>query len=213
MSRNKTPCFSNVCGVYAVTDASVSTSSILIQQVESAILGGIRVLQYRAKNLSGKSAFKNAHDLALLCARYDVMFIINDDVELALAVKADGVHVGRDDGDLEYIRAALKQGILGVSCYNDLSRAQDMQARGASYVAFGRFFPSLTKPDAGQADISTLQKAKNSLSIPVVAIGGITPANAPALINAGADAIAVVNGIFGQSDIENAASEYARLFS
>ena len=212
MSRKKTRCCNKISGVYAITDARVSDPVALVLQVKQAVRGGIDVLQYRGKGIPRDQALENASLLAAICRQSDVTFIINDDVSLACEVNADGVHVGRNDGDLSHIRAALGDGILGVSCYNDIDYALQMAAFGADYVAFGRFFPSITKPEAIQAELALLPRARKLIQIPIVAIGGITPANAPPLLAAGVDSVAVVNGIFGQSDIEVASRRYANLF-
>ena len=141
------------------------------------------------------------------------MFIVNDDITLAKQTKASGVHLGREDASVADAREQLgPQAIIGVSCYNELTRAETAQAQGADYIAFGRFFPSRTKPQAVQANPDLLREAKKKLHIPVVAIGGITPENGAALIAAGADALAVIEGVFGQPDIRAAAERYARLF-
>ena len=141
------------------------------------------------------------------------VFLVNDDVELAKQTQADGVHLGREDVSLVQARTQLgPQAIIGVSCYNELARAVQAQNEGADYVAFGRFFPSRTKPQAVQADLELLREAKTKLHIPIVAIGGITPENGASLIAAGADALAVIEGVFGQADVRAAAARYARLF-
>jgi thiamine-phosphate pyrophosphorylase len=141
-----------------------------------------------------------------------VPLIINDDAQLAKAVGADGVHLGKDDGDIANARAVLGEAaIIGVSCYNSLDRAVTAQAQGASYVAFGRFFSSNTKPLAAPAQLDTLQQAKAVIKLPIVAIGGILPSNGLALIDAGADLLAVVGGLFDNA-LENAARQYHALF-
>ena len=141
-------------------------------------------------------------------------FLINDDIHLAATIEAAGVHLGRDDADTVTARAALgPHAIIGVSCYNELARAQAAQDAGADYVAFGRFFPSRTKPQALEAAPELLRAARGALKIPVVAIGGITPENGGVLIEAGADALAVIEGVFGLADVRAAAARYAALFS
>jgi thiamine-phosphate pyrophosphorylase len=142
-----------------------------------------------------------------------VLFIVNDDVTLAKETQADGVHLGREDASLVQARAQLgPKVIIGLSCYNELARVETAQAQGADYVAFGRFFPSRTKPRAVPANLDLLREAKKKLRIPVVAIGGITPENGASLIAAGADALAVIEGVFGQADVRAAATRYSRLF-
>ena len=175
--------------------------------------GGARVIQYRDKrgDPAGRAAI--AHELNRLCVEHGAPLLINDDVALAAEVGAAGVHIGRDDADLARTRAQLGDAaIIGVSCYNELERALTAQAGGADYVAFGRFFPSHTKPNAVQATTALLYAARTRLDIPIVAIGGITPENGATLLEAGADALAVIEGVFGQADIQAAAERYARLF-
>jgi len=142
------------------------------------------------------------------------LFLINDDVSLALAVNADGVHLGQRDADISQARTLLgEHRIIGITCHDQLPLALAAQAAGANYVAFGRFFPSLTKPEAPPASLSILQQARAQLRIPIAAIGGITPDNAPSLLAHGADMLAVIHGVFGAGDIAAAAGEYARLFT
>ncbi len=199
-------------GLYAITDTPLALQP-LIEQVSAAIGGGVRILQYRDKSNDHPRRREQASALKAVCQRHQIPLIINDDIELALAVEADGVHLGKDDDALTHARQRLGSRIIGISCYNDWSRAEAAQAGGADYIAFGAFFPSSTKPNAPRASIDLLQRARAELTIPSVAIGGITPANGGALIHAGADMLAVVNGLFGQADISNAARQYAELFS
>ena len=139
--------------------------------------------------------------------------LVNDDVALARELDADGVHLGRDDESIAQARAALgPRKIIGASCYNDLRRAQEAQAQGADYIAFGSFHASPTKPEAVSASPTLLTRARRQTDLPLVAIGGITPDNGALLISAGADALAVISGIFAQADAESAARRYARLF-
>ena len=189
----------------------------LVRQVELAIAGGARVIQYRDKSgdLAGNRERRLAEARALhaVCRRAGVPLIINDDATLAAAVAADGVHLGRDDGSPSEARRLLgSAAIIGVSCYNSLELAEAAQAAGADYVAFGSFFASSTKPLAVRADVGLLRRARQSIHLPLVAIGGITPENGAALIAAGADLLAVVSGLFGEPDPRSAAQAYAQLF-
>lgn len=182
-------------GLYAITQTDHKPIAQILSEVESALKSGIAVLQYRDKQPT--DALLLAQQLSQLCRRYAIPFIINDDIELAITVGADGVHLGRDDVSLDVARAILgPESIIGVSCYNDLNKARTMAEQGADYVAFGRFYPSGTKPLAAPANISTLSDAKQFIKIPIVAIGGIMPDNAQVLLDAGADLLAVVGGIF-----------------
>jgi thiamine-phosphate pyrophosphorylase len=204
---------SRVAGLYAIADTQYLDDVRLALAVAEAIVGGARIIQYRDKKHGAKSRVQQASELAKLCQQHGVLFIVNDDVELAKETGADGVHLGREDASLAQAREQLGPGaIIGVSCYNELARAEAAEKQGADYVAFGRFFPSRTKPQAVQAGLDLLREAKKKLHIPVVAIGGITPENGAALIAAGADALAVIEGVFGQADVRAAAICYSRLF-
>lgn len=197
-------------GLYAITPDLIATEALL-DAVEAAIRGGAVWIQYRTAAFEDRK--RQAQALCQLCHRCRVPLIINDDPRLAWDIGADGVHLGQDDPHYEEARALLgPQAILGVSCYNSLDRAVSAQRIGANYVAFGRFFPSKTKPEAKQAPLALLYEARRQLSIPIVAIGGITPENGGALIEAGADLLAVIEGVFGQPDLEAAARRYTELF-
>jgi thiamine-phosphate pyrophosphorylase len=199
-------------GLYAIADTGLIGSD-LMDRVAQAIQGGASVVQYRSKEPDPLCCSEDARALLALCRRHGVPLIINDDVALAEIVGADGVHVGRDDASLAEARAVLgPRALIGVSCYNSLERALEAQAAGADYVAFGRFFASLTKPNAVSADLSLLREVRKKISIPIVAIGGITPENGRALIEAGADMLAVIHGLFGHPNVTYAASCYTKLF-
>ena len=137
---------------------------------------------------------------------------MNDDVSLAKDIAADGVHLGKDDGDIHLARETLGTKIIGISCYNDIARAIKAEQDGADYIAFGAFFPSITKPDAKKAEIDLVKQAKLQLSIPVVAIGGITPENATQLIDANIDYLAIISGLYAASDTIKATQNYNDLF-
>ncbi len=200
-------------GLYAIADSALLSGTRLTHGVAQAITGGAAVIQYRDKGADPRRRHTQALALAQLCRVYDVPLIINDDMLLARTAGAAGVHLGRGDPSVAAARKLLgHDAIIGVSCYNNLSMAVEAQARGADYVAFGAFFASPTKPDAVRADAGLLRQAKSQLQCPIVAIGGITPDNAAALIEAGADALAVINGVFGQDDPAAAARRFARLF-
>lgn len=195
-------------GIYALTDPGLTPAEQLLPAVEQALLGGIHLLQYRDKHASNTERRQRAQALQALCKQYDVPLIINDDVELALAVNAAGVHLGREDMSLTEARAALgADAIIGVSCYNQLQRAIEAAEHGADYVAFGSVYPSPTKPHAVRANPDLLLQAKRALTIPVCAIGGIDTGNAQALLACGIDLLAVISGIFAQNDIKSATRE------
>ncbi|HYQ71253.1 MAG TPA: thiamine phosphate synthase [Gammaproteobacteria bacterium] len=200
-------------GLYAITDNKLIPPGDLTQRVSLAIAGGASVIQYRNKGPAGSADISEITSLAALCRGHGVPLIVNDDVELAAAVGAAGVHLGRDDASPEAARARLGTGaIIGISCYNDLQRARQAVQAGADYVAFGRFYPSRSKPEAVLADPELLLRATTELAIPAVAIGGITPENGKALLAAGASLLAAIHGVFGQPDTEAAARRYAMLF-
>ena len=200
-------------GLYAITDTLLLADGKLLEHVGQAIRGGARVIQYRDKQLSPAVRQHQAAALAELCKSHGIPLLINDDVALATAVGAAGVHLGEHDCDLQGARGQLgPDAIIGVSCYNRLELARQAASRGADYVAFGRFYPSSTKPGAVQARPALLTEARQVLDIPIVAIGGITPENGGELVSAGADLLAVIHGIFGQPDVEAAARHYAALF-
>jgi len=207
------PATPRVAGLYAIADSSYLAANQFETAVRDALDGGARIIQYRDKKSGSAQRAAIARNLNALCREYDVPFLVNDDTALAAVVGAAGVHLGRDDLDIAVARGALGDAaLIGVSCYNELARAQAAQAAGADYVAFGRFFPSRTKPQAVPATPELLRAARAVLKIPIVAIGGITPENGASLIAAGADALAVIEGVFGQPDIRAAAERYARLF-
>ncbi|HEV8645976.1 MAG TPA: thiamine phosphate synthase [Burkholderiales bacterium] len=201
-----------VSGLYAVTPG-LADPALLASKIEAALRGGARVVQYRNKTAHERLRHEQALQIARLCRDAGACFIINDSIELAREVGADGVHLGEDDDGVGAARALLGPGkLIGVSCYDQLSRARDAVAQGADYIAFGSFFPSPTKPGVVTASRDLLRAAKR-FSRPIVAIGGITPDNAAALIEAGADAVAVVSAVFDAPDIERAARRIADLFA
>lgn len=203
----------SITGLYAIADTHYLDDTRLVDAVTQAIMGGARIVQYRDKRHAAEKRMQQAKILAALCRQHDALFIVNDDVTLAKETQADGAHLGRDDASLSEAREQLgPRAIIGVSCYNELARAEAAERQGADYVAFGRFFPSRTKPQAVPAGLDLLREAKRKLHIPAVAIGGITPENGASLIAAGADALAVIEGVFGQADVRAAAERYARLF-
>jgi thiamine-phosphate pyrophosphorylase len=201
-------------GLYVVTPEYPSPPLPLSSQVAEAIAGGARFVQYRSKDESFTKRLGEGKALRDVCRAAGIPLIVNDDLDLAEAIGADGIHLGRDDVDPSVARARLgKAAIIGVSCYDRFDRAAWACEIGADYVAFGRFYPSATKPFAVQAHPELLRRARRELAIPLVAIGGITPENGRSLIVAGADMLAVVGGVFGQTDMRAAAQNFARLFA
>lgn len=212
-----------IAGLYAVTPEldgngahSAAGTSHLLLAVRAAVEGGARVVQYRNKKAARARRLEHAMALSAVCARFGALFIVNDDVELALDVDADGVHLGQADGDIAEVRKRLgPKRLLGASCYNNLGLAHAAHAAGADHVAFGSVFASSTKPGAVRAPLSLFAQAK-SLKLPLVAIGGITRANAGDVIAAGADAIAVIADLFDPFDVPGIrarASQFTHLFN
>jgi thiamine-phosphate pyrophosphorylase len=198
-------------GLYAVTPDFANTAA-LVGQVETVLAGGAQLLQYRNKSAAPALRREQAATLLAECRRHGAMLIINDDVELARELGADGVHVGADDAAVSVARARLGSGkIIGASCYNDLGRAHAAAAQSADYIAFGSFFASSVKPGAVRAQIPLLSAARE-LDLPVVAIGGITLENAGGLIAAGADAVAIISAVFAAPDAGRAARRFCQLF-
>ena len=201
-------------GLYVITDRALAGGRALPFLVEDALAGGARVVQYRDKTTDAARRHAEAAALAVLCRDAAALLIVNDDVELALAVHADGVHLGRDDAAIAAARARLgPDRVIGVSCYDRFELALAAQEAGADYVAFGSFHPSPTKPAAVRADLSLLARGRRELALPLVAIGGITPENGRALVVAGADMLAVINAVFGAADVRAAAAAFAPLFA
>lgn len=202
-----------VRGLYAVTPDIVDTAE-LTAKVEAALAGGASVVQYRNKVVGADLRVAQARALQHVCRAKGVPLIVNDHLELAMAVGAAGVHLGKDDGSFVEARARIGPGkLLGISCYDRVDSAVSAVLAGADYVAFGSFFPSTVKPDAVHAPVVLLREAEQKLDVPIVAIGGITLDNAPQLISAGADAVAVISALFSEPDIRAAAERFSRLFS
>lgn len=202
-----------IAGLYVLTPELADTA-VLVARVSSAIAGGAAVVQYRNKLGTAASRCEQALALRALCRARGVTFIVNDDVGLAREVAADGVHLGRDDGELVAARQQLgADAIIGASCYDSLETGQRALDAGASYLAFGSFFASRVKPRAVRARLSLLSAARTRWSVPVVAIGGITAASAPTLIAAGANAVAVISAVFDAPDIAAAAAAFRAAFA
>jgi len=197
-------------GLYVITDGPRPD---LLEVVAQALDGGARLLQYRDKTAGHERRLGEAQAIQALCAARQVPMIVNDDVALARAAGAAGVHLGADDGDVAAARAELGvEAIIGVSCYDSLPRAQALVAAGADYIAFGAFFPSPTKPHARRASFDLLRQSA-ALGVPRVAIGGITPDNGGSLIDAGADYLAVISAVFGDPEVREATTRFAQLFN
>jgi len=201
-------------GLYAITDERLMTEKNFLFKAEQALLGGASLIQYRDKSGDKEKRLHQATALKQLCEQHAVLLIINDDIELAHAVQAHGVHLGKEDASIRQARQQLgPDAIIGVSCYDQLDLALAAEKAGADYVAFGAFFVSPTKPEARTASLELLTTATQQLHIPICTIGGITAANASTLVESGADMTAVISDLFFGDDIRTTASHIARLFS
>ena len=199
-------------GLYAVTPDLADTARLLALS-EQVLACKPALLQYRNKTADAALRRTQARALQRLCRAAGVPLIVNDDLALALAIDADGAHLGRDDGPPAAARTALgAHRILGLTCYSDWSRATEGAEIGADYIAFGAMFPSTTKPNAPPAPFGLITRAKRELGLPVAAIGGITLANAAQVLAAGADLLAVVSDVFGADDPAARAAAYRALF-
>jgi len=200
-------------GLYAVTDSALCRPRGLSESVQQAIEGGAAVVQYRDKSKNAPRRLQEATSLLDVCRQARVPLIINDDLRLARQIGADGIHIGQDDCTIAQARAALEpNSVIGVSCYGSLELALGAQAAGADYVAFGSFHPSMTKPGATPVDVALIRNRRQELQVPVVGIGGITPANAPPLIASGIDLVAVVSSLFAAPEPLIVARQFSRLF-
>lgn len=203
-------------GLYAITDSQLLADGRLLPYVEAALKGGARLLQYRDKSAEQARRLREAEALRELCARHGAQLVINDDAELAARL-GGGLHLGQEDGSLAAARALLgPRTVIGATCHAQLPLAEQAVAEGASYVAFGRFFNSSTKPGAPTADVALLQAARKRFGVPIAAIGGITLQTAPQLIAAGASLIAVIHALFAAdsaAEVQRRAEAFSQLFS
>ncbi|MDX2218828.1 MAG: thiamine phosphate synthase [Burkholderiales bacterium] len=199
-------------GLYAITPAWTDSARVM-DAVSAALDGGASAVQFRRKHLAGATLLDEAQSMASLCRSRGVPFFVNDDPLLALACSADGVHLGRNDGDVAQARELLGPGkLIGVSCYGDIGRVQAAEVAGADYVAIGSLFPSGSKPEAQPASLATLTQAKLAIRIPLVGIGGITRENAGAVKLAGADMIAVIGALFESDSVRETASFFSAMW-
>lgn len=201
-------------GLYAITDQQLIAEDRFNEAVELALQGGARIIQYRDKSSDQKKRFQQARALRLLCEQYQAICIINDDIELAKASNAHGIHLGKDDISIAEARKILGDDIIiGISCYNDITRAITAEENTADYIALGAIFTSTTKPSANVAGLDIIAKAKRELSIPVCTIGGITQDNIRQVIQQGADMAAVISGIFSAADIKQSTIRLSGYFN
>ena len=200
-------------GVYAITDCDNLSTHELLSVTEEILRAGVAALQYREKSGDLKKRNREARELQRLCREHDSLFIVNDDVQLAKSTGSDGVHLGSDDCDCKTARKELgPDAIIGVSCYNSLKAAQDAAAGGADYVAFGSFYPTTSKQNAAIAEPGIIKQAKQKISLPIAAIGGITPANCGTLIEHGADMLAAISSIYRADDPYSTVKEFNQYF-
>lgn len=203
---------SQLRGLYAITDATLMSDNFALA-IEQSLQGGCRIIQYRDKSEDTEKRHEQAALIRQLCNQYQALFIVNDDIELAIASAANGVHLGQSDHAIELAREQLgKDKIIGITCHDQLELAIAAEQAGADYVAFGAFFSSSIKPDASNAPLSLIQQAKAKLQIPVCCIGGITANNASQLIDAGSDMIAVISDLYASQDIKLASQTLSELF-
>lgn len=199
-------------GLYAITDVQHIGAHDFLERVQAVLAAGTPLIQYRDKVNDREVRARNAQQLRQLTRRHRSLLIVNDDVELARDVDADGVHLGKEDCAIGEARACLgPDKIIGASCYNRYSHAVEAVANGASYVAFGSFFASPTKPSAPRADLDLIARAKRELDVPVCAIGGITQENVTPLLQAGADMVAVISSLFDAPSPARSVQDYLAL--
>jgi thiamine-phosphate pyrophosphorylase len=199
-------------GLYLVTPDWDDTD-VLIKATETALSVGVGLLQYRHKTANGELRLEQASALLKLCRQHNVPFIINDYIDLCITLDADGIHVGGTDASVAVVRTLIgKDKILGASCYGDFALAEQAQIAGASYVAFGGFYPSRVKKYEVSTPASIVSKAKSQLTLPVCVIGGMTPENAKPLVKEGADMVAAISSVYSADDIAISVKEFAALF-
>jgi len=201
-----------ISGLYAITPELENTDELLKKSLQ-ALIGGAQLIQYRSKTTDKNLLKEQATSLLRLCRNYEIPLIINDYLDLAMEIGADGVHLGQGDLPVAYARKRLGQGkIVGASCYNNLNLALQAEKEGADYVAFGAFFPSLTKPDAVAVSINLIDQARKQLIVPIVAIGGIRLVHVSSILQHGCTAVAVCNDLFYAENVAVSATQYAQLF-
>ncbi|MEK7845118.1 MAG: thiamine phosphate synthase [Pseudomonadota bacterium] len=202
-----------ISGLYAITPDLENTNDLL-NKVQQALEGRVQLIQYRNKLANKILRRKQAKLLLQLCREYGIPLIINDHLDLAIEIDADGLHVGQDDISVTKARNQFGQDkIIGASCYNNLNLAVQAEKEGADYVAFGAFFSSLTKPNTISVTMDLVDQAKKKISLPIVAIGGIKLANARTVIQGGCAAVAVCNDLFNTENIKTTATQYSQLFA
>lgn len=196
-------------GLYVITDDTLTPSDKIFQSVEQALQGGAKIVQLRDKTNDTSTVENVSLRLQELCHKYDALFVLNDKIEIAIKLGLDGLHIGKEDySNIQDVRKNFK-GILGVSCYDDLEMAKNMQKAGVDYVAFGACFSSSTKPNASTMNLEIIKKAKDELNIPICAIGGINTNNIKTLLEYKPDMVAIISDIWKSDDI----TKKARFFT
>ena len=205
----------NLQGLYGITDAELMPDTeTMLRKVEQSIKGGAKIIQYRDKSSDLHKRVEQASALNLICKKNKVPLLINDDAGLAAGIGAAGVHLGQSDGAVEEAREMLgPDAIIGVTCHDSLELAEQALQAGASYLAFGAFFPSKTKPNAKPAPLSLIQEAKEKVNLPIVAIGGISVDNADQIVTAGADMVAVIHALYAHKKVTATAQQFHQLFT
>jgi len=199
-------------GLYVITDDSLTPEKMLYRQVESALRGGATIVQLRDKQSSDEVIAHKALRLQELCHKYNALFVLNDKIELAISLGLDGLHIGKSDHHRFSKIRELFEGIIGVSCYGDISLAQEFEKLGADYVAFGSFYSSPTKPDSSIVSINTIKIAKNRLDIPICVIGGISTKNLDEVMHYRPDMVSVISDIWSSADITQQSQYYSNKF-
>ena len=200
-------------GLYVITDSQRFTHAQWPDRIENIIIGGASVIQLRDKTLNDDELFKHAAAIMEICRYYNIPLIMNDRVSLAKKIKADGIHIGKDDQGIRAARNYLgDKFVIGASCYRNLHSAIQAQRYGADYVAFGSIFPSPTKPRAPRCSLATLRKAKSTLHIPVCAIGGIQQKNIQSVMATGIELVAISHAIFNAKDPQQAATKMIQAY-
>lgn len=204
----------NAKGLYAITDPEALAAKTLQEKTRDILRAGAKLLQYRCNHRDKSTRITEARQLQQLCQQFNIPFIINNDIALAVQIGADGIHLGKNDPAIAEARTQLgRHSIIGCSCYDDLQRAEEAVKAGADYLAFGAFFPSPTKPEAIHAEVSIIRQAKQQFGLPIVAIGGITTENGHILLEAGADMLAVISGLYRSATPFETTKKYIGLFN
>ena len=189
-------------GLYLITDETLTPYDKIQYYITNALEGGAKIIQFRDKTNDFHTKKQVALEIKKICQKYNAIFIVNDYLDLAIEVEADGIHIGRDDEEFKIVKKFFKNKIIGVSCYGDLFSAKEFEHKGASYVAFGSFFASLTKPNAPIIDINILKEAKKMLNIPICAIGGINQNNIKKITPTKTDMVAMISDIWSADNIK-----------